>query len=171
MVLPLPGAPVVRVSEHEDPELFKASLCGLGATGMMVEVEVEVEPAFRLKEVKTAVSVDHFLGHFDSIRRSAEHVRVWWYPDGHGMVVGRANRTYGVSLPCASPIDLNTYILVALTTRFVASSPDTRLPRHPILPPHRTVYSLPHALGREMGMVVIKDRVGGNRRWVQGTQL
>lgn len=97
IALPHPGAPTVRVSRTEDPDLFTASLCGLGSTGLILEVEVEVEPAFRLKEVKTPLPVDQVLGHLDEIKGSAEHVRVWWYPDGKGMVVARANRTYEVS--------------------------------------------------------------------------
>ncbi|ORX37208.1 D-arabinono-1,4-lactone oxidase [Kockovaella imperatae] len=115
MALPLPGAPVVKVSADEDPALFKASLCGLGATGMMLEVEIEVEPAFRLKEVKTPHTVDHFFAHFDSIRRSAEHVRAWWYPDGQGIVVGRANRTYEPARPASSVLD---FILGYHVTQF-----------------------------------------------------
>lgn len=97
MALPHAGAPVVRVSRTEDPELFTASLCGLGATGLILEVEIEVEPAYRLREIKTPLPVDQVLGHLDEIKGSAEHVRVWWYPDGKGMVVARANRTYEVS--------------------------------------------------------------------------
>jgi L-gulonolactone oxidase len=96
LALPLPGAPIVQCSENNDPELFKASLCGLGATGLMLEVEVEVEDAFRLRETKEPWRVDDVLENLDQIKTSAEHVRVWWYPDGQGMIVGRANRTYGV---------------------------------------------------------------------------
>lgn len=97
LALPLPGAPVVRVSPENDPELFKASLCGLGATGLMLEVEVEVEPAFRLRETKEPKSIDWVFENLDKIKTSAEHVRLWWYADGKGIIVGRANRTYEVS--------------------------------------------------------------------------
>jgi L-gulonolactone oxidase len=97
LALPLPGAPVVRASPTEDPELFQASLCGLGATGLLLEVEIEVEAAFRLRETKEAKSVEYVLDNLDEIKGSAQHVRVWWYPDGKGMVVGRADRTYEVS--------------------------------------------------------------------------
>lgn len=97
LVLPLPGAPIVRISPTSDPELFKASLCGLGATGLIVEVEIEVEEAFRLRETKTPYTVDEGLAQLDEIKGSAEHVRVWWYPDGKGIIVGRANRVYEVS--------------------------------------------------------------------------
>ena len=97
LVLPLPGAPIVRTSPTSDPELFKASLCGLGATGLIVEVEIEVEEAFRLRETKTPYTVDEGLAQLDEIKGSGEHVRVWWYPDGKGIIVGRANRVYEVS--------------------------------------------------------------------------
>lgn len=96
LALPLPGAPIVRASLAEDRELFKATLCGLGATGLILEVEMEVEEAFRLRETKTPYGVDAALDQLDDIKRSAEHVRVWWYPDGKGMIVGRANRVYEV---------------------------------------------------------------------------
>ena len=96
LILPLPGAPIVRASPYDDVELFKASLCGLGATGLMLEVEVEVEDAFRLRETKEARGVDEVLESLDEIKTSAEHVGLWWYPDGKGIVVGRANRTYKV---------------------------------------------------------------------------
>jgi hypothetical protein len=98
LALPLPGSPIVRVSPTEDKELFKATLCGLGATGLILEVEIEVEDAFRLRETKTPCTVDQALDNLDEIKGSAEHVRLWWYPDGQGMVVGRANRVYEVCL-------------------------------------------------------------------------
>jgi L-gulonolactone oxidase len=97
LALPLPGIPIVRVTEQDDPDLFKASLCGLGATGLMLEIEIEIEEAFRLEERKEARGVMEVLDTLDDIKGSAEHVRVWWYPHGKGMVVGRANRTYEVS--------------------------------------------------------------------------
>ena len=110
IALPQSGAPVVRVSKHEDPDLFTASLCGLGATGFLLEVEIDIEPAFRLRETKEAVDVDEVIDNLDSIKRSAQHVRVWWYYYGKGMIVGRANRTYEVSFgppqtssPCRTP--------------------------------------------------------------------
>lgn len=96
LVLPLPGAPVVRVSKDADPELFAASQCGLGATGLILAVEIVVEPAYRLEEVKDVYGVDDVIDNLDEIAASAQHVRVWWYADGKGMVVARANRTYMV---------------------------------------------------------------------------
>lgn len=101
LVLPLPGAPVVRVSRAQDPDLFRASQCGLGATGLILEVEMRIEPSYRLKEVKEGRPVEEVLANLDTIKGSAQHVRVWWYPEG-GMVVARANRTYKPSQPVKS---------------------------------------------------------------------
>lgn len=95
----------MRASPYDDVELFKASLCGLGATGLMLEVEVEVEDAFRLRETKEARGVDEVLESLDEIKTSAEHVRLWWYPDGKGIVVGRANRTYKAAQPTTSLVN------------------------------------------------------------------
>lgn len=101
LVLPLPGAPVVRVSRAQDPDLFRASQCGLGATGLILEVEMRIEPSYRLKEVKEGRPVEEVLANLDTIKGSAQHVRVWWYPEG-GMVVARANRTYEPAQPVKS---------------------------------------------------------------------
>lgn len=65
---------------------------------MILEVEIEVEDAFRLRETKEGKPVEEVLENLDEIKKSAEHVRVWWYPDGKGAVVGRASRTYEVCL-------------------------------------------------------------------------
>ncbi|KAI5453970.1 D-arabinono-1,4-lactone oxidase [Naganishia albida] len=129
------GAEIVHCSREQNRELFLASLCGLGMTGLIVQVKLEVEPAFRLRESKVPVHIDYLLGtslaeerlaqqsvvasdektplvgagddvHFikqrneqsmqkiEDIAKSAEHVRMWWYPQTGGVIVARANRTY-----------------------------------------------------------------------------
>ena len=105
LVLPLPGAPVTTCSRSVDAPLFAASQCGLGATGLILTVEIKVEDAYRLEEVKTSYPVQDVLDHLDEIKGSAQHVRVWWYPAGKGMVVARANRTYVQPVPSGSYLD------------------------------------------------------------------
>ncbi|KAK8858782.1 hypothetical protein IAR55_003012 [Kwoniella newhampshirensis] len=116
LILPQPGAPLVRASPTEETDLFKASLCGLGATGLIVQVEMEVEGAFRLRETKEARGVEEVLHSLDEIKQSAEHVRVWWYPDGKGMIVGKANRTSDPAQPTTS---LMAHILGFHVTQFL----------------------------------------------------
>lgn len=131
LILPLPGAPLVRCTATNDPDLFKASLCGLGATGLMVEVEIEVEEAFRLRETKEPRPVDEVLGQLDELKHSAEHVRLWWYPDAEGVIIGRANRTYQVGRACR----------IARMLMFQAAQPSSSLLAH-ILGFHVTQFFL-----------------------------
>lgn len=153
LALPLEGAPVVEVSETEDSDLFKATLCGLGATGLILEVEIEVEEAFRLRETKTPFSVDAVLDNLDTIKSSAEHVRVWWYPDGQGMIVGRANRVYEVSHALRSLADT-----VARRTEIFVHGPSPWLSPHTGVSAYFALHPSVHSLGRTLGVVACERR-------------
>lgn len=113
-----------------------------------MEIEIEVEDAFRLRETKSSQSVELVLENLDEIRRSAEHVRVWWYPDGAGMVVGRANRVYEVMV---CPV-LSLTTATASIALVHGSSP--RLSHHPVPSSHLTPSAFIHALRWQMGLVV-----------------
>ncbi|KAF7297155.1 FAD-binding PCMH-type domain-containing protein [Mycena indigotica] len=76
----LPSNEVVRCSQTENHELFSASLCGLGATGILLNITLELEPSFNLRDVQTIRPFDQVLGSLDSIKNSGEHVRLWWFP-------------------------------------------------------------------------------------------
>ena len=56
------GTEVLRCSRTERPDLFNASLCGLGATGVIVSVTMNVVPAFRLLQVTEEVPTEALLG-------------------------------------------------------------------------------------------------------------
>lgn len=98
LVLLLADGSRVRCSPTERPDLFNASICGLGATGLILEITLEVEPAFRLKEVQEARDFTDVVDNIDSIARSAEHVRLWWYPQADIIRVLSANRTTEVGI-------------------------------------------------------------------------
>ncbi|KNZ71577.1 L-gulonolactone oxidase [Termitomyces sp. J132] len=70
----------VFCSRNERPDLFIATICGLGATGLILSIQLEVEPAFRLKEIQESMSFDDFIHRFDELVYSAQHVRFWWFP-------------------------------------------------------------------------------------------
>ncbi|CDO70398.1 hypothetical protein BN946_scf184999.g38 [Trametes cinnabarina] len=93
LVILLADGSRVRCSRDERPELFMASLCGLGATGIILEVTLELEPAFLLKEVQENQRFDVVVGNLDSIARQAEHVRLWWFPQADVVRVSSSNRT------------------------------------------------------------------------------
>lgn len=56
------GTQVVGCSPTERPELFNATLCGLGCTGLIVEATLAVEHAFCLRQVAEEVPLDALLG-------------------------------------------------------------------------------------------------------------
>lgn len=98
LTLMLADGTKITCSTLEHPELFKASLCGLGATGLILSVTLRVEPAFRLKEVQNTVEFDDLINDFDDQIGSAEHVRFWWFPQSGLVRTSKANRTLDVSI-------------------------------------------------------------------------
>jgi len=88
---------IIRCSRDESPDLFMATLCGLGATGLILTVQLAVEKAFRLRDLGKTITFDEAIADFDLIVNSAEHVRLWWFPQVNRVRVSSASRTYQVS--------------------------------------------------------------------------
>lgn len=97
MTLLLADGAKVSCSARERPELFKATLCGLGATGLILSAKLQLEPSFRLKEVQNTIEFDAFINEFDDLIHSAEHVRFWWFVQNGLVRTSTANRTLEVS--------------------------------------------------------------------------
>lgn len=88
----------VSCSLCDKQDLFLATLSGLGTTGLVLEVKLAVEPAFNLKEVRNIVDFNVGLEELDSIAKSAEHVRIWWFPRQRVWRVMASRRTNEVIL-------------------------------------------------------------------------
>lgn len=56
------GTQLVHCSRTDQPELFNASLCGLGATGLITHVKLAAEPAFQLHQLAEDVYFDALFG-------------------------------------------------------------------------------------------------------------
>ena len=85
-------------SRTERPDLFLATICGLGATGIILSVQLDLEPSFRLKEKQHSLSFDEVVQNFDYHVHSAEHVRFWWFPTMDVVRCSYSNRTNEVGL-------------------------------------------------------------------------
>ncbi|EMD35022.1 hypothetical protein CERSUDRAFT_116534, partial [Gelatoporia subvermispora B] len=92
----------VVCSRNDRPELFMASICGLGSTGLILEVKLAVEPAFRLREVQENVDFDDAVRGLDALVAAAEHVRLWWFPQAGVVRVSSADRTQEPPNPVSS---------------------------------------------------------------------
>lgn len=63
----------VRCSRNENQELFLATSCGLGATGLIMRVTLQVERAFRLQESHVPFEFDEVVGRLDELFAASEH--------------------------------------------------------------------------------------------------
>ena len=89
---------IVTCSSEVERDLFEASRCALGLTGIITRITMQCEPAFRLKEEEFCMSTKEFIrsiqdGGSESMAESAEHVRAWWHPQAGEVKVSRMNRT------------------------------------------------------------------------------
>ncbi|KAF5329244.1 hypothetical protein D9619_009035 [Psilocybe cf. subviscida] len=83
----------VTCTRTELSDLFTASLCGIGATGIILSIQLEVEPAFRLKEIQKPAQFDDVVDNLETVAQAAEHVRLWWYPTTDTIMCSESNRT------------------------------------------------------------------------------
>jgi L-gulonolactone oxidase len=86
-------------SRTEHTDLFLASLCGLGATGIILSVHLAVERAFRLKDELCARTFEDFVAHLDEFVRGPQHARFWRIAATHTVKCSAVNRTTEVRGP------------------------------------------------------------------------
>ncbi|KAJ2796421.1 D-arabinono-1,4-lactone oxidase [Coemansia guatemalensis] len=83
----------VECDQQNNTDLFDAARCSLGALGIITQVTIKCEPAFKLHAVQKPITLDEVINDIDGFVRSAEHVRIWWFPYTEHAVAWRANRT------------------------------------------------------------------------------
>jgi FAD/FMN-containing dehydrogenase len=89
----------VTCSRHHLPDLFYATLCGLGSTGIILDIRMEVRPAFRLREVRETHKFNDVIDNLDDVAASAEFVRLWWWPQADEVCVSSMDETYEPKRP------------------------------------------------------------------------
>lgn len=87
----------VSCSRQERPDLFMASICGLGSTGLILSVTLQVEPAFRLRETQQTLAFRDCIRNVNTLVMASQHVRMWWYPAADTVRLYSADRTTEVS--------------------------------------------------------------------------
>ncbi|KAI9512147.1 L-gulonolactone/D-arabinono-1,4-lactone oxidase [Russula earlei] len=83
----------VTCSRNRYPDLFLATLCGLGSTGIILDVRMDVRPAFRLREEQETYKFPDVIDNFDLLAHSAEFVRLWWWPQADKVRVSTMDKT------------------------------------------------------------------------------
>lgn len=104
-------APIITADEAEHDDLFQASRCGLGMTGMITRISIQCEKAFNLEEEVFSMRTEAFIealgdGGPQSIAQSSQHVRAWWHPQAGQIRVSRMNRTSKPVYPTLGSLSL-----------------------------------------------------------------
>lgn len=79
---------------ESDHELFGAARVGLGALGVITEVELQCLPAYRLRAVERPDSLDAVLPHIQEHFDAHRHFELYWFP-GTRRVQTKANDLVG----------------------------------------------------------------------------
>ncbi|CAN7181802.1 D-arabinono-1,4-lactone oxidase [Knoellia sp. LjRoot47] len=92
LTLVLADGSVVSVDAASDPELFRAATVGLGAFGVVVEVELQCVPAFRLRALETPGRLDEVVEGYEQLVADHDHVDVHWFPHTDRVLLKRNSR-------------------------------------------------------------------------------
>ncbi|MGO1165360.1 MAG: D-arabinono-1,4-lactone oxidase, partial [Janibacter sp.] len=79
-----------RWVDESDPELFGAARVGLGALGVITEIELACLPAYRLRAVERPDSLDAVLPRVQELFDAHRHFELYWFP-GTRRVQTKAN--------------------------------------------------------------------------------
>lgn len=71
---------LLRVDETHRPELLPAVRLGLGALGILVEVELQCVDSFVLRSVDAPRPFDEVLDGWEQLVREADHFEFYWWP-------------------------------------------------------------------------------------------
>ncbi|MFT4212004.1 MAG: D-arabinono-1,4-lactone oxidase [Microbacterium sp.] len=71
---------LMRVDDAENAELLPAVALGLGALGILVEVTLQVVPAFLLHAAERREPLDTVRADIDQRMRATDHVEFYWFP-------------------------------------------------------------------------------------------
>lgn len=90
----LANGQVVKCSESQSQDLFRAALVSLGALGIIVEIEFQLSDHANLEWVQTILPIEDVLAEWEKdLWTSDEFVRVWWLPYMRRAIVWRASKT------------------------------------------------------------------------------
>ncbi|CAB4422990.1 unnamed protein product [Rhizophagus irregularis] len=84
---------IINCSADENDDVFKASLCSIGALGIILKVKIRCESAFKLESKQFPMKFNDILNNLDSIVNSAEHVRFWYFPHTENCIIWKADKT------------------------------------------------------------------------------
>ena len=92
LTLVLADGSSMSCSAETEPEVFAAARVGLGALGVVTEVELQCVPAFRLHAKEAGESLDALLPHLHREADAHDHLDLHWFPHTDRVLVKRNDR-------------------------------------------------------------------------------
>jgi len=92
LVLVLADGSLLRCSAMQEPDVFAAARVGLGALGVVTEVELQCVPAFRLHAQEHGADLDDVLASVDVDVARHDHVDMHWFPHTDRVLVKHNDR-------------------------------------------------------------------------------
>jgi len=86
----------LRRTDGRDPRLLRAAQVSVGMLGVMTEVELEVAPAYRLREHVDVCAWEEVVGRWDELVHEHRHCNVFWMP------TDASASLYGLDTPIAT---------------------------------------------------------------------
>ena len=103
LTLVLADGSVLTCSADVEPDAFAAATVGLGALGVVTEVELQCVPAFRLHAKESAARLSELLPTLQAEADAHDHVDVLWFPHTDRVLVKRNDRVgHGEGPPALS---------------------------------------------------------------------
>lgn len=92
LTLVLADGSVVCVDDSNDHDLFQAARIGLGAFGVVTEVELQCVPAFRLRALETPGRLGEVIDGYEALVAEYDHVDFHWFPHTDRVLLKRNSR-------------------------------------------------------------------------------
>jgi FAD-linked oxidoreductase len=92
LTLVLADGSLLTCAADEEPEVFQAARVGLGALGIVVEVELQCVPAFLLHARESGEAFSELLEHLQAEADAHDHLDVHWFPHTDRALVKRNDR-------------------------------------------------------------------------------
>jgi L-gulonolactone oxidase len=93
IALVLADGSLLRCSEEQEPEVFRAARVGLGALGVVAEVTLRCVPAFTLHGVDAPAPLDDTLARFEELALANDHFEFFVFPHADTALTRTNNRT------------------------------------------------------------------------------
>ncbi|MEO5535514.1 MAG: D-arabinono-1,4-lactone oxidase [Pseudolysinimonas sp.] len=100
---------LLRVDESHRPELLPAVRLGLGALGILVELEVQCVDAFLLRASEHPMPFDEAVDRWDEFSTGSDHFEFYWWPHTE-VVMTKSNTRLPADTPHQVPGRVETWV-------------------------------------------------------------